>query len=417
MKLLAKYNRVTLFASIIILVFTGGIYYTVIHFILTDKLDKDLMIEEDEIFAYAETFGKLPLPGNFKDQKVAYQLMQPGDTVERSFFNTDFFNESEKEHEPGRSLVTSLDLNGEHYRVSITKSRVESEGLVRMIFMITLGVTVVLLLTLMLINRFLLGKLWRPFYTVLKQMKDFNLADKNEVVADDTNIDEFRELNLAVITMSARVKQDYKELKTFTDNASHEMLTPLAVINSKLDTLIQTGTFTNVQGEVIEDIYLAVSRLSRLNQSLLLLAKLENNMIVADQEPINLKELIEQKLRQFQELMQVQGIVLSQKLECREVSMNRYLADILINNLFSNAIRHNYDGGEIVVHLNNQELSVSNTGNPEKLSDQAFERFYKNAASEGMGLGLAISYQICAQYGFKLAYDFKDEKHTFLIVF
>ncbi|MNJ93978.1 Swarming motility regulation sensor protein RssA [compost metagenome] len=417
MKLLVKYNRVTIIASIIILVFTGVIYYAVIHFILTDRLDKDLVLEEEEIVAYVKTFGKLPLAGNFKDQKVVYRLMKPGDSLERGFFNTAYLNESENKHEPGRTFVTSLNVNGVPYGITITKSRVQAEDLVRMILMITLGVTVMLLITLMLINRFLLGKLWRPFYTVLKQMKDFNLADKDEVVAEDTNIDEFRELNLAVIAMSARVKQDYKELKNFTDNASHEMLTPLAVINSKLDTLIQTETFTNVQGEVIEDIYLAVSRLSRLNQSLLLLAKLENNMIAADQEPINLKELIEQKLRQFQELMQIQGVVLSQKLEDKELSMNRYLADILINNLFSNAIRHNYDGGEIAVHLNNQELSVSNTGNPEKLSDQAFERFYKNAASEGMGLGLAISYQICAQYGFKLAYDFKDGKHIFLMVF
>lgn len=417
MKLLVKYNRVTIIAAIIILVFTGVIYYAVIHFILTDRLDKDLVLEEEEIVAYVETFGKLPLAGNFKDQKVVYRLMKPGDTLERGFFNTAYLNESEKKHEPGRTFVTSLNVNGVSYEITITKSRVQAEDLVRMILMITLGVTVMLLITLMLINRFLLGKLWRPFYTVLKQVKDFNLSDKDEVVAEDTNIDEFRELNLAVMAMSVRVKQDYKELKNFTDNASHEMLTPLAVINSKLDTLIQTETFTNVQGEVIEDIYLAVSRLSRLNQSLLLLAKLENNMIAADQEPINLKELIEQKLRQFQELMQVQGILLRQKLEDKEVNMNRYLADILINNLFSNAIRHNYNGGEITVHLNDKELSVSNTGNPEKLPEQAFERFYKNAASEGMGLGLAISYQICSQYGFKLVYDFKDGKHTFLMVF
>jgi signal transduction histidine kinase len=416
MRLLAKYNRVTLLASVIILVFTGVVYYTVIHFILTDQLDKDLMIEEDEIAAYSITYGKLPLAGNFKDQKVVYRLMNLGETVERRFFNTTFFNVSEKEQEPGRTLVTSLNLEGKLYRITITKSRVEAEDLVRMIFMITLGVTVVLLVTLMLINRFLLRNLWRPFYTVLKQMKAFNLADKDEVVADDTNIDEFRELNLAVVAMSARVKQDYKELKTFTDNASHEMLTPLAVINSKLDTLIQTETFTNIQGEVIEDIYLAVNRLSRLNQSLLLLAKLENSLIV-DQELIDLKMLVEEKLRQFQELRQGQGITLHQDLESKDVDMNRYLADILMNNLLSNAIRHNYNGGEIAVHLDAKALSVSNTGNPEKLSDQAFERFYKNPSSEGMGLGLAISYQICSQYDFNLSYDFKDGKHTFLIIF
>ena len=416
MKLAVKYNRVALFASIIILVMTGVVYYTVIHFILTDRLDKDLAIEEDEIAAYVKTYRKLPLAGNFKDQKVAFQLISSPEAPERKFFNTTYYNESENKKEPGRSLLTFLDVNGQPYSITITKSRVEAEDLVRIIFMITLGVTIVLLVTMMLINRFLLRNLWRPFYTVLKQMKAFNLANQDEIVADETNVDEFRELNLAVAAMSARVKQDYKELKTFTDNASHEMLTPLAVINSKLDTLIQTETFTNVQGELIDDIYLAVNRLSRLSQSLLLLAKIENNLI-ADQEFVNLKELIEQKIRQFQELIQAQGILLSQELAYKEANMNRYLADILINNLLSNAIRHNYSGGEIIVQLNDRMLSVSNTGNAEKLSDQAFERFYKNASSEGMGLGLAISYQICALYGFNLTYGFREGKHVFLIAF
>jgi signal transduction histidine kinase len=416
MKLAVKYNRVALFASIIILVMTGVVYYTVIHFILTDRLDKDLSIEEDEITAYVRTYGKLPLAGNFKDQKVTFQLISPLKTIERKFFNIAYYNESENKQEPGRSLITFLEVNGQPYSITITKSRVEAEDLVRIIFMITLGVTIVLLVTMMLINRFLLRNLWRPFYTVLKQMKAFNLANQDEIVADETNVEEFRELNLVVATMSARVKQDYRELKTFTDNASHEMLTPLAVINSKLDTLIQTESFTDVQGELIDDIYLAVNRLSRLSQSLLLLAKIENNLI-ADQESVNLKELVEQKIRQFQELMQAQGIVLSQKLEYKEANMNRYLADMLINNLLSNAIRHNYTGGEIVVLLNERALSVSNTGSSERLSDLAFERFYKNASSDGMGLGLAISYQICALYGFNLSYDFKGGKHVFLIAF
>lgn len=417
MKLAEKYNRVTLVASFIVLIFTGLVYYTVIHFILTDQLDKDLAIEEDEIISYANTFKKLPLPGSFKDQKVVYKVVDSGSTIERQFFNTHFYNAAENQSEPGRGLNTFHEVSGKLYEITITKSRVEAEDLVRIIFIITLGVTALLLLTLMLINRFLLNKLWKPFYAILEQMKAFNLADKNDIVADQTRIDEFTELNQAVIAMAIRVKQDYKELKTFTDNASHEMMTPLAVINSKLDTLIQTGAFTDRQGQLIEDVYLGVSRLSRLNQSLLLLAKIENNLI-SDQENIDVKELLEQKIRQFKELIHSHELILITQLDHKELVMNRYLADMLINNLLSNAIRHNYRGGEINISLTAQELSMSNTGNGEGLiTDKAFERFYKNTASEGMGLGLAISKQICALYHFKLNYQYMEGRHTFVIVF
>ncbi|ATP57120.1 two-component sensor histidine kinase [Pedobacter ginsengisoli] len=417
MKLAAKYNRVTLIASIIVFLFTGVIYYSVIHYILTGQLDKDLAIEEDEIAAYVKTYGKLPLAGSFKEQKVSYHLIDPNHDFERRYFYNDYFNESEQRIEPGRSLIRTIEVKGKLYSVTVTKSRLEAEDLVRIIFLITLSVTILLLITLLLINRFILNNIWRPFYGILLQMKAFNLADKNDIRIEPTKIDEFAELNAAVATMSLRVKQDYRELKSFTDNASHEMMTPLAVINSKLDTLIQTETFSDSQGELIEDIYVAVGKLSRLNQSLLMLAKIENNLI-GDQETINLDELISQKTRQFQELLQSQNLNLKTELATRKIDMNKHLADMLINNLLSNAIRHNYKGGEIFIQLNDSQLTISNTGLAAALVvNKVFERFYKNAASEGMGLGLAISNQICNLYRFKLNYTYQDTRHTFKVSF
>ncbi len=417
MKLAAKYNRVTLMASIIVFLFTGVIYYSVIHYILTGQLDKDLAIEEDEIAAYVKTYGKLPLAGSFKEQKVSYHLIDPNHDFERRYFYNDYFNESEQRIEPGRSLIRTIEVKGKLYSVTVTKSRLEAEDLVRIIFLITLSVTILLLITLLLINRFILNNIWRPFYGILLQMKAFNLADKNDIRIEPTKIDEFAELNAAVAAMSLRVKQDYRELKSFTDNASHEMMTPLAVINSKLDTLIQTETFSNSQGELIEDIYVAVGKLSRLNQSLLMLAKIENNLI-GDQETINLDELISQKTRQFQELLQSQNLNLKTELATRKINMNKHLADMLINNLLSNAIRHNYKGGEIFIQLNDSQLTISNTGLAAALVvNKVFERFYKNAASEGMGLGLAISNQICNLYHFKLNYTYHDARHIFKVSF
>ncbi len=97
--------------------------------------------------------------------------------------------------------------------------------------------------------------------------------------------------------------------------------------------------------------------------------------------------------------------------------MSRYLADILLNNLFSNAIRHNHNGGTIAVLLYPNSLQLINTGKDIELDDKLFERFAKSTASEGMGLGLAITKQICALYGFVISYQRKDQKHCFTVVF
>ncbi|WP_316838774.1 HAMP domain-containing sensor histidine kinase [Pedobacter gandavensis] len=417
MKLSSRYNRVNILVSLLVLLSTGVIYYVVIHFILTEKLDRDLRIEEEEILAYVEKYHRLPLPGDFHDQKVSYRKVKPSDTVGRTYNNSIYLNEKEHEKEPGRSLTTFMKVNDELFEVTVAKSRLEAEDLVRIIFLISLLIIIVLLLTLFIVNRFLLNSLWQPFYHILDQMKAFNLTGKNEVKVEQSNIDEFAELNQAVLLMSQRVKEDYKELKSFTDNAAHEMMTPLAVINSKLDTLLQTEGFSDKQGELMEDIYLAVGRLSRLNHSLLLLAKIENNMI-KDEEAIQLKPLIEQKLRQFQELLQAAEITVSTQLEDKEVSMSKYLADILLNNLISNAIRHNVKPGRMDVLLSDNELVFRNTGLAMALDGgRAFERFNKTAASEGMGLGLAISRQICQHYGFIMTYAYTAEQHTFSVHF
>ncbi|MFW0715396.1 sensor histidine kinase [Pedobacter sp. N23S346] len=417
MKLAQRYNRTNLFISFIILMITGVIYYIAIHFILTGKLDRDLVIEEKEIEAYVSNYGKLPAPGDFLHQKVTYRKLATGQIIERNFLYEDFYNKAEKENEAGRSLITSVNLKGENFQVTISKSRVESDDLVRLIFMITLAVTVLLLISLSLINRFVLQRIWSPFYSTLNMMKAFNITQKEEIIAQHTKIDEFNELNTAVLSMADRVKKDYSKLKTFTDNASHEIMTPLAIINNKLDLLLQGKPLDLEQGKLIDEIYHAVGRLSRLNNSLILLAKIENNLI-PEQESVDLKGLINQKIDQFQELLDNKNITLIKDLQDKKVVISRYLVDILLNNLLSNAIRHNIANGKIEIKLDSRSLKISNTGSVEALDGNlAFERFYKISTSEGMGLGLAIVKQIATLHNYSVTYNFAEGRHIFSIEF
>lgn len=174
MKLAEKYNRANLLTSLIVLTITGIIYYVAIHFILTEKMDRDLVIEEREIEAYVKNYGRLPSPGDFLHQKVEYKLLKDGQSIERDFYYSEFYNEEEKELEPGRNLSTTITLGKKNYLVTISKSRAEAEGLVRIIFLITIGVTILLLVSLLLINRLVLNRIWQPFYQTLNRMKAFS---------------------------------------------------------------------------------------------------------------------------------------------------------------------------------------------------------------------------------------------------
>ena len=217
--------------------------------------------------------------------------------------------------------------------------------------------------------------------------------------------------------MAARLKHDYKHLKTFTENASHELLTPIAVINSKLDTLIQTENFSEPQSKILNDLYSAVSRLNRLNQSLLLLVKIENRL-VQDEQKLDLREIVEDMVIQFEEIFQDKGITVTCTLNEKEIYASRYLIEILLSNLLSNAIRHNYKGGEIHIDLTAGNLIIKNTGEPDALLvEKIFTRFHKSSVSEGSGLGLTISREICENFSFKLDYQFQSPFHIFTISF
>ena len=294
MKLLTKYNRVNLVTTIIVMLITGIIYYQAIDLILTDKVDKDLTVEENEIFEYVNLNHHLPQVFESNDLQITFTEANHG-SVSRNFINTVYRNTEkgkyikrrhhrhEEEYESGRGLISSVTVGDKYYKIQIVESKVETEDLIKIIFGITAGVILLLLITLFITNRLLLNRLWQPFYNLLKELRLLNVADNKEIPLISTSIDEFEELNQAITSMSSRVKSDYKDLKTFTENASHELLTPIAVINSKLDMLIQTDSFSQQQSKLLNDLYSAVSRLTRLNQSLLLLVKIENRLVEGNQ--------------------------------------------------------------------------------------------------------------------------------------
>jgi signal transduction histidine kinase len=416
MKLSAHYNKVSIIISVSVLLVSGIVYYLIINHIARQQIDSDLSEEVSEVVAYINQYQRLPRQADF-DEDITTFVKTDATNFSTRFFDAPFNNPKEKEAEDGRAVSALVKVGRQAYIVTIVESTEAAESLIQIISVITLALTAVLLGVMIVTNRFILNGLWRPFYYILQQVKRFNVADTGKIGAIVSNVDEFKDLSDAVATMSARVTTDYQGLKTFTENASHEMMTPLAIITSKLDTLIQDEQLSPDQFAQITDIYSAASRLSRLNQSLLLLVKIDNNLL-KDTEKINLKPVILDKARQFQEMINNKKISLEYQLDDLEISASKYLTEVLINNLFSNAIRHNKNAGRIQIQMSGNKLCFKNTGDPAPLNQDAiFERFYKSRTSDGTGLGLAIMKNICILYHFSISYRFDEGMHCFWVEF
>ena len=415
MKLLDKYNRISLITTILVIIVTGFVYYFTISYILTDQVDKDLVVEEHEIFDYVKLNHRLPQVFKSEDLKIQFKAIGK-DTVIREFMNTQFWDDKERDQEAARALRSRVNVNGINYSITITESKVETEDLIRLIFFITLGIILLLIIVLVVINRLVISNLWKPFYDMLRQIKLFNLTDQTSITGSPTGIEEFNDMNMEISAMSARVRQDYQELKSFVENAAHELMTPIAVMNSKLDTLIQTSSLDERQGTLIGDMYGTMAKLTRLNKAMLLLTKIENKLI-NEQESLNLKAAVAAACSEFQDMIADNELSLHTELSPLTVVMSKALLDILLGNLLGNAIRHNHPGGVIVIKLTEQELCIQNSGRFEALDATViFQRFQKSAESEGSGLGLTLARQICENYGFRLIYSYENRLHNFTVL-
>ena len=416
MKLSAHYNKASIIITITVLIAGAVIYYFAINQIARNQLDRDLSEEIGEVIDYVNRNAKLPRQVDFdEDQTVFVKTNNP--KFETRFFDTIYTNPREKKAEDGRAISGLISLKGEHYIVTITESYESTKYLIQLITIITIVLMIVLLFIIFITNKYMLNGLWRPFYSTLTELKSFNISDPSAFSHKPGKVDEFNELNKAVEIMYSRVKNDYQHLKHFTENASHEMMTPLAVITAKLDTLIQDETLGQEHYEQINDIYSATGKLSRLNQSLLLLVKIENDL-VDDAELLDLELLITQKLHQFNELISGRELQIAENLREKKVFASKSLIDILLNNLLSNAVRHNINHGKLTITLTDKELVFQNSGVARALdNDLLFERFKKGQKSEGTGLGLTIVQNICHLYHWNITYTYDGLLHTFKIVF
>jgi signal transduction histidine kinase len=321
--------------------------------------------------------------------------------------------------EPQRKLSVIRKIDGRTFKIEIFDVIVESDDIFSGVFQSQTRLFIILGSVLVLASFFVSVWLFRPFNATLESIKGFRIHNRDPIRLGKTHTKEFRELNQIIDQMTRKIQSDYRNLKEFSENASHEMQTPLSVAKGKLELLLQSKGMDEEQLKLINSAYSAIDHMSKMGRSLGLLTKIENNEFDNLQE-VNLSEEIEKTLYDFQELLELKEIDIDSQIE-RDivVKTDPILLKVLVGNLFQNAVRHNKPGGKIQVRLSGSNLLIANSG--EKLSspfETMFERFKKDKQSSGtIGLGLAIVKKICDINGFQIHYTYEDDLHCLDIKF
>jgi signal transduction histidine kinase len=336
-----------------------------------------------------------------------------------TIFYSSYYDALDAEIEPYRELNASILIEGNPYTYSARINLVEKEDLMKSIAILFLVIISLLLVGLFVITKRLSINLWKPFYETLNQIENFEIDKSNHPKFTETNIEEFNRLNNSIEKLITKNTSIYHSQREFIENAAHELQTPLAVFQAKIDTLIQNADFTQEQYKMLSSLNDSVSRLNRLNKNLLLLSKMEND-IYNENQTVNLKEAIEKHFDFFAEQAKAKNLFIKTAInEAVTVKSNPVLAEILISNLFLNAIRHNVSNGQVLVTLSNNSLKFSNTGQSQTLvADKLFNRFSKsNPSEQGNGLGLAIIKKIADLNNWKISYSFANNFHSFSVAF
>lgn len=409
-RLIKKTSRTFLLTGLVLAVLSTIALFFYTKYQLENELEEVLYSTEARVenaLKSGKTVGSLP---------PILEVNEVKSLKDRVLKDTVIYDPSQQEMELFREYSNYRKINGKNYQITIREMVVESED-----FLIAIVLSNVIIFGLAFVFLFYFNtsrnlQLWQPFFKNLEQMKRFSLSSKAPLELVESDVLEFSELKNEITTLTNKVRADYENLKQFTEDVSHEMQTPLAIIQAKLDNIINSQEINEVQFEQITSIQKDIQKLKQLNKRITILTKIDNNQFVTV-ENVNLTEIINNKVESFKELKMSKMLHASN--DMLNITMDPYLAEILINNLISNAIKYNNSEEVITIVSDKSSFVISNFGekaleHPSKL----FQRFYRESnETKSTGLGLAIVKKICDLYQFKVSYKFDKMHHIFSVNF
>lgn len=392
----------------------------VIYEKLGSEIDFELGMELDrQIESYADRIAQgAPVEKLLYDKLQIKEIPMGWPTEGLWLRDTLAYHDPMNQNETQLKASRSFKINGKHYRISYYNLVVEADDITETIVFTMLAVFFVQILFIGCFLWAISKKIFSPFHRSLNQLKLFTLQKNMPLSFTKSGVYEFDLLNGFLEKMSAKLLKDYRKIKEFSENLSHEIQTPSAVVRGKLE-LLMNESINEQQAILIQSAFDNNERIRRIVKSLAILAKLENDEFEA-QEPMDFSEGLENVLNRLDEVIQMHAIQLHKDIKPGLIlQIHPFVAEVLIHNLLTNAIKHNKEAGQIDILLDSNMLLIMNTGKTPSFDPKEMLGRFKSEGGhqDSVGLGLAIVDQICKNYGFSLRYTFDTPFHSIQIRF
>ena len=405
MKLAKIYRRYAIYTLLAVLILGSVTHYYVFRYTIHLSTDDVLQEYRQCVLDYAmKNDALISLQQlEMKHNRMLFSEIEQELGGEQAIYDSIIYCCHQQEKVVYRVLNFDVKANGILYKVTLSQSTLEEDDLIIAVIISLVLLLLFFMVASFLVSNYYIGLLWRPFYKLLSYLRRYKIDRRNINPPSYSGIDEFDEINSAVHNMVVQIHNDYKSLKEFAEDTSHELQTPLSIIKAKLELLQQMELNNENSMKLIQSMQGSVTRISNFNRTLLLITKINNDQFI-ETEKVDIIKLCEEYILACEDVIASRMITIHRQNSAQfVVQMNRLLADRLVMNILSNALRYNLSGGHLSLIVSKNELCVRNTYNHLLPEGDLFGRFVKTTQdSEATGLGLTIVKDICLKSSLKV---------------
>lgn len=402
-----------------------GAWSVAFYFILSDELIDEV---DDQLEVYSERIMRQWLTGealpdstdgtnnSYYIRQITSDELSIDKRVEYEYKN--IYIAARLEDEPARVMHTIFEhYDGTWWKLTVMTPIYERNEVISTILIATFILLIVMLLVIIGVFAWVFVRHTRPLYKVLRYLDSYAIG-KPQPLNNRTDVTEFQQLNDSVTACIHRIEEVYERERRFIGDASHELQTPLAICQNRIEMMMDDASLTEQQMLELAKMQQTISELIRLNKTLLFLSKIENNQYIEHTE-VNVNTKIHRQMEMLSEVYESKEITINlyEKSQWTLLANDELIAS-LVSNLLRNAYIHSLPHSTIDVYIKDGVLSISNTSDGEALdAERLFDRFYRGTHGKrhSNGLGLSIVKAICEVNHLKVNYTFEQGKHIFTV--
>lgn len=394
MKLSKIYSRYSFLATFIVIVLCALTQYIIFESLANKTSDETLTDYKKNLLKMVAQKGRLvdDVELGIKKGRLIYKQYLPAGNERTQFNDTTIWHHKTQRYRSFRTITFPVKVQDKDYLTVILLRTMGKKDMMFATIFTFICIFLLLMLYIILMRGFITTKIWKPIKRFIDELGQASIHSDIKYEFTKSSVDEISQLEKAFMQMMNRIHRDFRKSKEWSENVTHEMQTPLTIMRSKIDLLLEMHQEDSKTIELLHIMQININRISLFNRSLMLLTRI-NNQQYDNKILCEFNRYIREKGEEYNEFFELKNITYTLKEDALFIhEIDEALLCILLNNIFSNAMRYTSKAnGEIAVLIEENKICITNSYIGDIPEGDLFNRFNRSSSREdSTGLGLSI---------------------------